>query len=98
MCHVSGLVIKSGLGCQWPDLPTAEHYYRWHKSFDPNYRATIRASERPLYVQRLAAAATMRSPALLAELRVQEVQTTPRADWNEAKLDVMRRTDRANMF
>jgi N-glycosidase YbiA len=74
--------------------PTVEHYYQAQRSDDPAYRQTIRAAETPGKAKRLAARTD------LAKKRTKRSwfylnNATPRADWHEIKLDIMRRADRA---
>ena len=74
--------------------PTAEHFYQAQKSFDLAYRDAIRAARSPGKVKRLAA-----NP--LTPRRVSHSSwfrkngAVPREDWDEAKLDIMRRADTA---
>ncbi len=78
-------------GLQWP---TAEHYYQAQKLDDPAYRAAIRAAVHPGHVKRLAAPPT--APRRLSQdswFRANGTQ--PRADWEDVKLAIMRRADRA---
>lgn len=74
--------------------PTVEHYYQSQKSFEPNYRAAIRAALRPGDAKRLAA----RPEGPRRQTKRSWFKSTgnqPRADWNDVKLDTMRRADHA---
>lgn len=76
-------------GEQWA---TVEHFYQAQKSDHPDYRAAIRAAETPGLAKRLAAQPT--APRRLAQkswFRTSGIM--PRADWHQAKLDIMRRAD-----
>lgn len=78
-------------GSVWP---TVEHYYQFQKSFDPNYRAAIRAAEHPGHVKHLAASPTV--PRRFSKGSwFRKHGTAPRPDWDEVKLDIMRRADGA---
>jgi ribA/ribD-fused uncharacterized protein len=73
---------------------TVEHWYQAQKSDDPAYRAAIRAAASPGMAMRLAA--SPRAPRRIsAQSWFRQNGVVPRADWAEAKLDLMRRGDRA---
>ena len=74
--------------------PTVEHYYQAQKSLDPAYRRAIRACATPAEAKRRAA---WSEPARKRDQGswFLEKGRTPRADWGEVKLDVMRRADLA---
>ncbi len=76
------------------DWPTVEHYYQSQKSFDPDYRAAIRAAEHPGQAKRYAASPTL-PRRFSKDSWFKKHGITPRSDWNEVKLDIMRRADRA---
>jgi ribA/ribD-fused uncharacterized protein len=72
--------------------PTVEHYYQAQKSHDDEYRAAIRAATSPGRAKRLAVSPhhpRRRSQQSWFRRNGQE----PREDWQEVKLDVMRRAD-----
>ena len=71
--------------------PTVEHYYQAQKSFDPDYRAAIRAARSPGMAKRLAA--RMPPGGVSAQSWFRKHGQEPRADWHEIKLDIMRRAD-----
>jgi len=66
------------------DWPTVEHYYQAQKSLDPAYREAVHRAATPDKAKRLSVswfkAATGRAP---------------RDDWQDIKVDVMRRADEA---
>jgi ribA/ribD-fused uncharacterized protein len=72
--------------------PTVEHYYQAQKSFEPAYREAIRNAAAPGFAKRLAAPPD-------APRRVSQQSwfrrhgASPRADWSEVKLDLMRKAD-----
>jgi ribA/ribD-fused uncharacterized protein len=71
---------------------TVEHFYQAQKSDHPNYRASIRAAETPGLAKRLAAQPT--APRRLSQKSwFRKNGVAPRADWHDAKLDIMRRAD-----
>lgn len=69
---------------------TAEHFYQAQKSFDPAYRAAIRAAETPGAAKQLAARP---DPRRARRSWFADFAQEPRADWPEVKLDLMRRAD-----
>ncbi|MFO0811346.1 MAG: NADAR family protein [Gemmataceae bacterium] len=74
--------------------PTVEHYYQAQKSADPEYRRAVRAAGTPGHAKRLGAApggSRRRAGQSWFRRNGQE----PRADWDAAKLDVMRIAVRA---
>lgn len=74
--------------------PTVEHYYQAQKSDDPEYKAAIRAAARPGLAKRLAAQPS--APRRISrDSWFRKNGKQPRADWHEAKLDIMRRADYA---
>jgi ribA/ribD-fused uncharacterized protein len=74
--------------------PTVEHYYQTQKSDNFAYREAIRAAVTPGQAKRLSAAPDARGWAgKQSWFRVNGKQ--PRADWPEAKLDIMRKADGA---
>ena len=74
--------------------PTVEHYYQAQKLDDPEYRAAIRAAPRPGLAKRLAAPPA--APRRIAkDSWFRRNGRTPRVDWHDVKLDIMRRADRA---
>jgi ribA/ribD-fused uncharacterized protein len=74
--------------------PTVEHYYQAQKSFDPAYRAAIRAAEHPGRVKRLAAPPD--APRRISQQSwFRKTGNKPREEWNAVKLEVMRRADGA---
>jgi ribA/ribD-fused uncharacterized protein len=78
-------------GVVWP---SAEHFYQAQKSFDPAYRRAILEAPLPVQAKRLAAApAGTRKQSRQSWFK--EKQKLPRTDWQEVKLDIMRRTDAA---
>jgi ribA/ribD-fused uncharacterized protein len=73
---------------------TVEHFYQAQKSDHPDYRAAIRAAKTPGLAKRLAAQpAAPRRFAQKSWFRKNGI--APRADWHDAKLDIMRRADYA---
>lgn len=74
--------------------PTVEHYYQAHKSFDPDYRAAIRAARTPGLAKRLAAPPNA-PRRVSAQSWFRKHGTIPRPDWDEVKLGIMRRGDMA---
>lgn len=74
--------------------PTVEHYYQAQKSLDPTYRQAVRDASTPSKAKRLAASPN-------APLRIsgqswfRKNGTLPRSDWDEVKLEIMRRADHA---
>ncbi|HZU89583.1 MAG TPA: NADAR family protein [Stellaceae bacterium] len=78
-------------GERWP---TVEHYYQAQKSDDPAYRAAIRSLASPGAAKRLATSPD--APRRIARKSwFLKHDALPRADWQEVKLAVMRRADRA---
>lgn len=72
--------------------PTVEHFYQAQKSDHPAYREAIRAAGTPGMAKRLAA--PPEAPRRISQqswFRKNAMQ--PRADWNDVKLDIMRRGD-----
>ena len=78
-------------GERWP---TVEHFYQSQKSFDPEYRAAIRAAAAPGAAKQLATAARA-DGTNAATSWFARTGRTPRPDWAEIKLDLMRRADSA---
>lgn len=79
-------------GERWP---TVEHYYQFHKSFDPRYRQAIRDCATPGEAKQLSACP---DPSRKAAARKSWFLTNgewPRDDWMVVKRDIMRRADRA---
>jgi ribA/ribD-fused uncharacterized protein len=74
--------------------PTVEHWYQAQKSDDPAYRAMIRATVAPGMAKRLAAS-PWAPRRVSAQSWFRRNGALPRADWADAKLDLMRRGDRA---
>jgi len=72
--------------------PTVEHYYQAQKSFNPAYRAAIRAAATPGLAKRLAANPGQQGSAGRKSWFVGAGEN-PRPDWGDAKLDIMRRAD-----
>jgi len=74
--------------------PTTEHYYQFQKSFDRRYRQAIRSATTPGQAKRLAAPpdATGHTG---SDSWFRKNGAMPRPDWNEAKLEIMRRAIRA---
>jgi len=72
--------------------PTVEHYYQAQKSDSVAYRNAIRAAVTPGQAKRLSAAPTASGKAGKHSW-FRANQKEPRADWNEVKLDIMRRAD-----
>jgi ribA/ribD-fused uncharacterized protein len=85
--HPSPIVLD---GETWP---TVEHWYQTQKSFDPRYRAAVRAAPTPGKAKQLAAVPLPPKPDrgswFLANGEV------PRPDWYMVKADLMRRADTA---
>jgi N-glycosidase YbiA len=76
-------------GETWPDV---EHYYQAQKSDSVAYRNAIRAAQTPGHAKRLSAAPDARGKAgKQSWFRANGKE--PRPDWNEVKLDIMRRAD-----
>jgi ribA/ribD-fused uncharacterized protein len=72
--------------------PTVEHYYQTQKSDDRRYRHAIRAAVTPGQAKRLSAAPdTGGKSGKQSWFRANGKQ--PRADWNDVKLDIMRKAD-----
>ncbi len=73
---------------------TVEHYYQSQKSFDPDYRTAIRDALRPGQVKRLAAPPD--APRHISKKSwFRKTKNLPRPDWDDVKLEIMRRGDRA---
>jgi ribA/ribD-fused uncharacterized protein len=86
--HPSPIVVD---GETWA---TVEHFYQAQKSFDPAYRAAVRAAFTPGIAKRLAAQPT--APRRISgQSWFRRHGTLPRPDWHEAKLEIMRRGDAA---
>ena len=68
--------------------PSAEHAYQSHKSLDRDYVQAIREAESPGKAKRLASYPAKRSWFIQHDKK-------PRPDWNDVKLDIMRRIDLA---
>jgi ribA/ribD-fused uncharacterized protein len=74
--------------------PTVEHYYQAQKSFDPSYRAAIRAAATPGEAKKLSArSAQKRLRAQTSWFAATGAEVRP--DWSEVKLEIMRRADLA---
>jgi N-glycosidase YbiA len=73
---------------------TVEHFYQAQKSDHPDYRAAIRAAETPGLAKRLAAQPTASTRAAQKSW-FRKNGISPRSDWHDAKLDIMRRGDDA---
>ncbi|MGB7951367.1 MAG: NADAR family protein [Candidatus Binatia bacterium] len=74
--------------------PTVEHYYQAQKSFEPEYRQAIRSASSPGKAKRLAAPPNApRRVSYQSWFRKHAV--SPRPDWDEVKLEIMRRADLA---
>jgi N-glycosidase YbiA len=72
--------------------PTAEHYYQAQKHDSHAYRQAIRSAETPARAKRLSASPDASGKAgRQSWFRANNKE--PRADWNAAKLDVMRKAD-----
>lgn len=74
--------------------PTVEHFYQAQKSPIEAYRAAIRAAQHPGHVKRLAAPPDAKARLARGSWFAQNGKH-PRADWENAKLDVMKRGDHA---
>lgn len=74
--------------------PTAEHYYQAQKSDDPEYRQAVRAAATPGRAKRLGAAPGGPRKAA-GQSWFRQHGKEPRADWDAAKVEVMRRAVRA---
>lgn len=76
---------------------TVEHHYQAQKSLDPNYLQAIREAATPGTAKRLAAVGDVPSGSLPNYVRAKSWFITnsalPRPDWEEVKLDIMRRAD-----
>jgi len=85
--HPSPIVID---GVDWP---TVEHFYQSQKSLDPRYYAAVRACATPNMAKRLA---TVPAPGQVDQGSwFLAKRKSPRPDWEEIKLNVMRRADTA---
>lgn len=74
--------------------PTVEHYYQAQKSLDPAYRAAVRAAKSAGMAKRLAA--PPRAPRRISfQSWFRKNAALPRDDWDDVKLDIMRRADLA---
>jgi ribA/ribD-fused uncharacterized protein len=74
--------------------PTVEHFYQAQKSFDPDYRRTILGATRPGIAKNLGADPTLprrRSNRSWFRRHGREL----RPDWEEAKIEIMRRANAA---
>ena len=78
-------------GMAWP---TVEHWYQFHKSEHPDYRAAIRAAASPGKTKRLAVS-PQRPRRFSHSSWFRKHGELPRSDWDAIKLDVMRRGDSA---
>lgn len=74
------------------DWPSVEHFYQAQKSFDPAYRAAIRAAPHPAAAKALAAPPERRGKAGKRSW-FRNNEALPRPDWDGVKLDIMRRAD-----
>jgi N-glycosidase YbiA len=78
-------------GIRWP---TAEHFYQAQKSSDPTYRQAIQEAASTATAKHLAAdPAAPRRRSRRSWFR--KNSALPRSDWNEVKVDFMRRIDLA---
>jgi ribA/ribD-fused uncharacterized protein len=72
--------------------PTAEHFYQAQKSLAPEYRQAVRSAETPGRAKRLAASPD--APRYIARHSwFLANDAEPRPDWQDVKLDIMRRAD-----
>ncbi len=86
--HLAPVVIDSEI---WP---TVEHYYQAQKSIDPVYRQAIREAASPGRAKRLGASPT--APRRVSRQSwFRRNNKAWRADWQEVRLEVMRRAVRA---
>lgn len=78
-------------GEEWP---TVEHYYQAQKCDHPAYRSAIRSTRSPGMAKRLAAppGAPRR---VSGQSWFRKAGISPRPDWDEVKLDIMRKADLA---
>lgn len=74
--------------------PTVEHYYQAQKSSDRAYRQAIREAETPGLAKRLGEQPNGETKRSKKSWFYRHGQS-PRADWHEVKLDIMRRADAA---
>ncbi|KPH77803.1 MULTISPECIES: NADAR family protein [Bosea] len=74
--------------------PTVEHFYQAQKSPSHAYRAAIRAAQHPGHVKRLSAPPDAKARLASGSWFAQNGQR-PRADWEDAKLEIMKRGDHA---
>ena len=72
--------------------PTVEHFYQFHKSFDADYQIAIRAASTPGHAKRLAASPNLPRRHSKGSW-FKKNGTLPRPDWDNVKLEVMRRAD-----
>lgn len=86
--HPSSILID---GEVWP---TVEHYYQAQKSFEPAYRQAIRDAATPGRAKRLAAPPDA-PRRVSAQSWFRKNSASPRFDWHEVKLEIMRRADLA---
>ena len=86
--HPSPIVVE---GEPWP---TVEHFYQAQKSPIVAYRSAIRAAEHPGHVKRLSAPPDGKARLVKGSWFAKNGKT-PRADWQEVKLDIMRCGDQA---
>jgi ribA/ribD-fused uncharacterized protein len=77
--------------------PTVEHYFQAQKSFSPDYRAAIRSAETPVAAKQLAADPDRRRAAARKSWFLKSGES-PRSDWAEMMLDIMRRADQAKFM
>jgi len=74
--------------------PTVEHFYQAQKSPSVAYRNAIRAAVHPGHVKRLSAPPVGKARLVEGSWFAKHGKV-PRADWQEVKLDIMRRGDQA---
>lgn len=72
--------------------PTVEHFYQAQKSPSNAYRMAIRAAEHPGHVKRLSAPPNSKARLSKGSWFVKNGKE-PRSDWQDVRLDVMRRGD-----
>jgi ribA/ribD-fused uncharacterized protein len=85
--HPSPIVLD---GETWP---TVEHWYQTQKSFDPRYRAAVRAAPTPGKAKQLASVPLPPKPDRGSWFLANG--EAPRSDWYMVKADLMRRADTA---
>lgn len=71
---------------------TVEHYYQAQKSYDDAYREAIRSAQSAEFAKQLAAVPD--APSKISKRSwFRQHECEPRQDWNDVKLDAMRRGD-----